>query len=405
MAKTRGHALKEAANKPKTRGQTIKEAANKPRERNQAVRKTSKPKKSVKTKMSAKTKNLALHAALAAEDTAADSSDTRQAKPKDAAQVSRTGFLSLSGELRNVIYQQTLVYDEKIVVGWGDTKKKRQYQDPTAVLPTGVPALLQVCRQIREEGLSVFYSENTFVLHYEFRAWELRHSPRNFKRFMDWCAVLGHNIRWLKKIRLCFSCTGNTVEMWRGKLDILPLLEFAVDHSDVSIEVTEVWVPDCWHGGRECICVRPALSGHSCVCEFRQKGLSGCCCTSRPGNTQLCQLADMFPILKSPEWIDEIRSGNIARLLVWLVTPPGLSRPLEAFNPTVCQVTYGFHAAHQLKDKENLRFLCQKLSLPYCFDLRRQSLYGTSFVKRVEAKSGVHTTGMGAFSRWTSWNA
>ena len=68
-------------------------------------------------------------------------------------------FLDLSAELRNQIYEEVLgpgLGDSKVQIGPTDPQ---DYFDPWAP-----PAILQACRQIREEARAIYYSANMFEL-------------------------------------------------------------------------------------------------------------------------------------------------------------------------------------------------------------------------------------------------
>lgn len=66
-----------------------------------------------------------------------------------------TSFLDLPAELRNVIYRMVLPEEAEI--------------DVSALSRPKEPGLLAACRQIRDEGLDVYYGENQFVYYPLFR--------------------------------------------------------------------------------------------------------------------------------------------------------------------------------------------------------------------------------------------
>ena len=87
-----------------------------------------------------------------------------------------TGFLDLPAELRNRIYHLALTRPDTINVTSFDIAKPQFNSSATQ------PALTQICRQIRNEALPVFYNQNCFtgsyvadeeVLEHVFAGWVL----------------------------------------------------------------------------------------------------------------------------------------------------------------------------------------------------------------------------------------
>ncbi|CZT14180.1 uncharacterized protein RCC_00154 [Ramularia collo-cygni] len=62
------------------------------------------------------------------------------------------GFLDLPAELKNIVYREVLVADRPINFGSPGNSFSR------------TSALLRTCRQVYEEGRSILYSENTFIV-------------------------------------------------------------------------------------------------------------------------------------------------------------------------------------------------------------------------------------------------
>ncbi|KAF2497834.1 hypothetical protein BU16DRAFT_326421 [Lophium mytilinum] len=89
--------------------------------------------------------------------------DSLQWKPSQQADLNRISFLDLALELRNQIYKEALVKEriEKIPYTKVPRLAPKFYPGP-ADDPVNF-ALFAVCRQIRAEAQTVFYSENTFV--------------------------------------------------------------------------------------------------------------------------------------------------------------------------------------------------------------------------------------------------
>jgi hypothetical protein len=62
-----------------------------------------------------------------------------------------TTFFSLPGELRNRIYELSGVVAEDTITCSGFD-------------PVRLPAVTQVCKQMRKESISMYYAQNTFAL-------------------------------------------------------------------------------------------------------------------------------------------------------------------------------------------------------------------------------------------------
>ena len=82
------------------------------------------------------------------------------AKTKKSQKAPRSPFLNLPAEIRNIIYDLVLVKAKPISV------TDSQSVHTPAGIKRGVkqPSLLRVCRAIRAETLSVFYSGNNFTI-------------------------------------------------------------------------------------------------------------------------------------------------------------------------------------------------------------------------------------------------
>lgn len=79
----------------------------------------------------------------------------------------KSRLLALPGELRNRIYRYALVKDGPIAFKCGNNRSGERF----------VPAILQVCRQIRSEAIRIYFHENTFSF---FVIVSLKHPLREF---------------------------------------------------------------------------------------------------------------------------------------------------------------------------------------------------------------------------------
>ncbi|KAF2495816.1 hypothetical protein BU16DRAFT_526363 [Lophium mytilinum] len=364
--KTRATRTSKSAQATKPAAKTKKLDATKKRKARAAA--TSKSAKA--TKAASKTKKL----------DATKNRKTRAAKTSKSAQASKpagTGFLSLSGELRNMIYEQVLIFSEKILVGYGNNKKPRKQRVRGAPRPpTGVPALLQVCRQIRQEGLSIFYSANTFALHEDNDVirrdpgFELKFSGSKWYvtgrpatgRFERWCASLGDSLRWLRSIHLCyrFRKTGYS-GYWtvRYSGDFFQWVKFAVQHPDVAITIAS---EDTYCG----------------------------CVEGKGPASHLTTLADKIPILDEPAWVEGIRAGNITSFVGLTARKThDFGNWEESWEVRVIEVAYRSQAQEEM-DEDDWQDICDDLSLGYEFEVQRKSARGKGqYGMIVEAKPEV----------------
>ena len=129
-------------------------------------------------------------------------------------------FLSLSPEVRNIIYRFAIVEDGLIVI---------HQQSP----PPQQPGLLQVSRQIRQEAIDIYYQENLF-------RWRLRNY--NADRYIRWCQ--SSLSRYLANDELCFKIVEGSkwenILQWleADYLDIAPSL--AIDENEPYGHITAV---------------------------------------------------------------------------------------------------------------------------------------------------------------------
>ncbi|KAF2804883.1 uncharacterized protein BDZ99DRAFT_467122 [Mytilinidion resinicola] len=304
----------------------------------------------------------------------------KTSKPAQTPNSPGTSFMNLSGELRNMIYDHALVYPSKVQVSWGTTKKPRSHHVARGGAyrpPTGVPALLQVCRQVRQEGLSIFYSANTFAFHedHDVRArdprfdirmigsvWYVCTRPTTW-RFERWLTSLGDNVRWLRHIHLCFHTREAKGLRVRYQGDFFPWVKFAAQHPEADVVVAS---------GENDV--------HHCC---------GCYYADRPG--EVAKLAEKFPVLREPAWVEEIRAGNIRGFVGETVTMGGL-RTIQAQGPwevQVKEITYS-EQVREAMDEDDWQEVCEKLSLSHSFTLVRKSAKGKgNFGMIVEAKPEV----------------
>jgi hypothetical protein len=94
---------------------------------------------------------------------ATDSSDTMTAD---------CHLLKLPSELRNQIYELVLVATHDIDANtWCATRRFKSYYTRATIKYSMEPALLATCKQIRGEGLPIFYGQNTFFAKRGNAAW------------------------------------------------------------------------------------------------------------------------------------------------------------------------------------------------------------------------------------------
>jgi hypothetical protein len=188
-------------------------------------------------------------------------------------------------------------------------------------------------------------------------------------RFDRWCNSLGDNLKWLRKVHLCYRSKARALVCIKYQGDFFPYVKFAALHPDVSITV--------------------ALEGdEGCGCRayrmFNGQGIE---------DPPLAQLSDKIPILKNPAWVDEVRAGNMVALVG--ETEPmhlGYLPRTEPWDIKILEVTYRA-PANEAKDEDDWHDLCDKLSLSYKFELKRKtSRGGTNFGMIVEAKEDPEET-------------
>jgi len=103
------------------------------------------------------------------------------------AEMERSPLLDLPPELRNTVWRFALVRKTKI--------------DMSKESTTAEPALLVACKQIREEGLGIYYGENMFSLGAELVDWDWSTT------LSDWLSAIGHE-RAGRIARLCITAVG-----------------------------------------------------------------------------------------------------------------------------------------------------------------------------------------------------
>jgi hypothetical protein len=269
---------------------------------------------------------------------------------------SKTGFFSLSGELRNIIYRLALVHESALYVYVG----RPHHVMTDALNDPPARALLHVSRQIRLEASSIYYGENMFSIHNDNGPYTQKDKRRtaNVTNFQTWLADLGENARWIKRLHICTThCSG-----FSDTMDIAAYVKFAAQHPDVSVEVNEE------------LCAR---------CDSW---------SPMSATMNLVPLAQKLALLNMPAWVDEIKAGNIAGMRVMVIqnTPPSsLWLPFGAPNPRwifrLASVSYSIEATKQLKGMGKWQALCEKLSLSSSFELMPGSSRGSRFSMRVAA--------------------
>ncbi|KAF2495839.1 hypothetical protein BU16DRAFT_526391 [Lophium mytilinum] len=284
----------------------------------------------------------------------------------------KTGFMSLSGELRNIIYRLALVSKNPLLVYLDigpDLERKETFEDPPALLyrwgitktrkghpsiPRPKPkllsnaptvALLQVSRQINREAKSIYYGENLFTLHNDFSKYYMNsdlEENRWVKRFQEWQTDLGDSLQWIKRLHICtYRFSGP---------ELVPYVMFAIEHPDISIEVSNI----------QGACFRCENSGE----ELDE-------------HAELVPLAEKLAILKDPGWIEELRAGNIEDMRLWRYhDPPTRAAPFAHYTINtrkwqyrVDKVSYGLEASRRIKGARAWQELCDKLSQSYEFVL------------------------------------
>lgn len=133
-----------------------------------------------------------------------------------------TGFLDLSAELRNVIYELCLTISESICIcidrqtppsiepsrwrGRSITKTfnptHRCYQTAYHAIALS-PNLLVACKTINEEATSVLYGSNSFVLHPD--------NLRSKTKKRPWVEVIDNSVKHLRKVELHSASNQRTI--------------------------------------------------------------------------------------------------------------------------------------------------------------------------------------------------
>ncbi|OCK82654.1 hypothetical protein K432DRAFT_380266 [Lepidopterella palustris CBS 459.81] len=260
-------------------------------------------------------------------------------------------FMDLSGELRNQIYREALLSVDPIKVG--------QPRSCNPVHRGGLPSLLRVSSQIRKEAISIYYGENTFNFSDE-SVNNLTPSKRlcSAVRFRNWCEAMGvENIKWIKALNLtlihCPSCIIHRLRWsWHYECDIFPFVDFAVKHPNCKIQLCE---PQTHRG---CGCGRHIIESPT---------------------IEKADFADMVKILNEPAWIQELESGNIVKILMHF------RRYGERYE--VSTVVYSRQASIRTSRENGWQALCDRLSLPYAFNLKPESVRGgMRFMMEVEKR-------------------
>ena len=109
----------------------------------------------------------------------------------------QSGFLELTGELRNMIYCYAVLEDEPIsteirsatAYSMQDRSKGKNYR----VMVHPQPPLAMVSHAIRKEVLSIYYSENVFLL---------RQQPERAVTFQTWARALQPHLQHLRCVKL-----------------------------------------------------------------------------------------------------------------------------------------------------------------------------------------------------------
>lgn len=70
-------------------------------------------------------------------------------------------FFRLSAELRNIIYAEVVESEDAL---WVAASRRNRLVDGTPAPHAALPALAQVCQQIRSEALPMFYGNNNFSI-------------------------------------------------------------------------------------------------------------------------------------------------------------------------------------------------------------------------------------------------
>lgn len=110
----------------------------------------------------------------------------------------RFRFLSLPGEIRNMIYEAWLVMPSPIPIYYGESHGEKFLTPP----PRPCVALLCANKQIRYEAGSILYMDNTFKLE------NYTSSPPSLSRFLD--CIGSVNASYLEKLAVDFLYVGNT---------------------------------------------------------------------------------------------------------------------------------------------------------------------------------------------------
>lgn len=110
----------------------------------------------------------------------------------------RFRFLSLPGEIRNMIYEAWLVMPSPIPIYYGESHGEKFLTPP----PRPCVALLCANKQIRYEAGSILYMDNTFELI------NYTHSLPNLSRFLNYIGPLSASH--LKKLVADFLYVGDT---------------------------------------------------------------------------------------------------------------------------------------------------------------------------------------------------
>ncbi|KAF2804854.1 uncharacterized protein BDZ99DRAFT_467102 [Mytilinidion resinicola] len=311
--------------------------------------------------------------------------ETSTAQLDDATAEPKTGFMGLSGELRNFIYRLALVSKDPLLV-YLDIDPEPEREETPEHLPTQhaterpsmftngriniarpkpkpldnppTVALLQVSRQVRREARSIYYAENLFTIHNDFTKFYINsklEETRQIERFRAWQIDLGDSLQWIKRLHVCtYKFIG---------AELVPYVMFATEHPDVSIEVSSM------HGA----CAR---------CE-----------EDRTEPPELVPLAEKLAILKSPGWIEELQAGNIEEMCIWRhrdnptrVPPHGAHYTIVGprWYYRVVKVSYGIEASRRIKGARKWQELCEKLSQHYEFTLEPLKLRkGPSYLMKV----------------------
>ena len=143
-------------------------------------------------------------------------------------------LLALPPELRNVIYEHTLISDEPIQI--------HRTHSAETITPTSPHPLLHVCRQIRNEASPIYYSGNIFQI----RIWWAQNAEEVLGHWLSVLTDEDHGC--VRCVRLDdgkegWWCGEGCAEYWE---QVIEGRRRRLEEVGELVDGVEVWIRDWW---------------------------------------------------------------------------------------------------------------------------------------------------------------